>query len=70
MDNSFDYALLDRCLSDCKYFLGNGGRCERFLWGGNVKNHIKKMKELYNKVTVKPEWLTMEQINEFEKAML
>lgn len=66
----FNYQLLDRCVSDCKYFLGNGGRCEKFLWGGNVKNHIKKMKELYNQLEIKPEWLTILDIENYEKQML
>ena len=69
-NDTFNYQLLDRCVSDCKYFLGNGGRCEKFLWGGNVKNHIKKMKELYNQLEIKPEWLTILDIENYEKQML
>jgi hypothetical protein len=69
-NDTFNYQLLDRCVSDCKYFLGNGGRCEEFLWGGNVKNHIKKMKELYNQLEIKPELLTILDIENYEKQML
>lgn len=66
---SFYYSLLDRCVSDCKYFLGNGNRCEKHLYGKSVKVHIAIMKDIYYKLPQKPEWLTMEEINEYEKQM-
>jgi len=56
-------------MQDCEYFLGNGNRHEKFLWAGSVAEQIKTMKELYNGLKVKPEWLTMEQINDYEKRM-
>jgi len=56
-------------MQDCEYFLGNGNRHEKFLWAGNVKEQIKTMKEIWNSLKVKPEWLTMEQINDYEKRM-
>ena len=43
---SFEYQLLDRLKTDCNYYLGNGNRCEKHLWAGNVKDQIAKMKEL------------------------
>lgn len=64
-----EYQFLSRMMQDCNYFLGAGGRHERFLWGGNVHDHIKKMKEIWNGLKVKPEWLTMEQISDYEKRM-
>lgn len=68
---SFKYMLLDRMKTDCNYFLGNGNRQEKDLWGNNVTEHIEDMKALWNSFTEdgKPEWLTMEQIEEFEKKM-
>ena len=69
-NDAFTYALLDRCLSDCKYFLGNGNRYEGCLWGHTVERHIAKMKELYNQLEIKPEWLTMLDIENYEKQML
>ena len=71
-DKKFRYSLLSRLESDCKYFLGNGNRNERHLWAGNVEKQIAKMRELYNSFAEdeKPEWLTLEQINDYERRML
>lgn len=68
-DPEFNYQLLDRLKSDCEYFLGNGNRSEKHLWAGNVNDQIAKMKEIYNSLEEKPEWLTMEQINEYAEKM-
>ena len=69
-ENTFNYKLLGRLVSDCDYFLGYGNRCEKHLWSGNVKDQIDKMKELWNNFSEKPEWLTMEQIETYEKEMI
>ena len=66
----FNYMLLDRLRTDCEYFLGNGNGYEKHLWAGNVKDQIAKMRELYNKVEEKPEWISMEDIDNYEKQML
>ena len=66
---SFEYQLLSRLKSDCQYFLGNGNRHEKYLWGLTVADHIAKMKELYQLLPVKPEWLTLEEIHSFEEKM-
>lgn len=68
----FDYMFLDRLKSDCNYYLGNGGRYAKNLYYGDEKEHINKMKELYNKFpdNEKPEWLTHEDILAYEKSML
>lgn len=63
------YMFLDRMKQDCKYFLGNGNRNIKYLFGNSVKEHIESMKELYNSLKEKPEWLSMEDIEEFEKKM-
>lgn len=63
------YMFLDRMKQDCKYFLGNGNRHTKYLFGNSVKEHIESMKELYNSLKEKPEWLSMEDIEEFEKKM-
>ena len=68
-DYSFYYMLLDRCRSDCEYFLAYGNRQEQYLWGKDVESHIAKMKELWNLLPEKPEWLSMQEIVWFEKAM-
>lgn len=68
-DSEFLYQMLSRLESDCKYFLGNGGGAEKHLWALTVDNQISAMKEIYNKLEEKPEWLSLEQINNYEKQM-
>ena len=72
-DLEYRYMLLDRLKQDCEYFLGNGnGNAEHSLWAKDIDEQIAKMKELYNSFTddQKPEWITMEDINNYEKEML
>ena len=69
VDHSGDYVLLDRLRADCDYFLGAGGRSEKHLWAGNVHAQIKKMRELYNALPEKPEWLTAEAIDRYAAQM-
>ena len=68
----FKYQMLGRLQSDCKYFLGNGNRDVNKLWAGNVVDHIDCMLELYNSFPEgeKPEWCTLEQIEQYKKEML
>ena len=65
----FNYMLLSRLQSDCEYFLGHGGRSTKHLWASTVEEHIAKMKELYDLVPEKPEWLSFEKILDYEKKM-
>ena len=64
-----DYMLLSRLKADCDYFLGSGGRAEKHLWAGNVREQIAKMRELYNALPDEPEWLTMEDIDHYAQRM-
>lgn len=71
-DLEYRYMLLDRLKQDCEYFLGNGnGNAEHSLWAKDINEQIAKMKELYNSFTddQKPEWITMEDIDNYEKKM-
>ena len=61
--------LLDRLRADCDYFLGAGGRSEKHLWAGNVHAQIKKMRELYDALPEKPEWLSAEAIDRYAAQM-
>ncbi len=65
----FEYQLLDRCKCDCEYFLGAGNGLDKYLWGGSVAEHIAKMRELYDILPDKPEWLSKEDIDRYEKLM-
>lgn len=70
-DAKFRYQLLDRMKTDCNYYLGNGNRHDKYLWAGNVTEQIQYMKDLWKSFPddAKPEWLTWEQICEYEKSM-
>lgn len=69
-DEGYPYAMLDRMKSDCEYYLGYGNRSSKYLWAKDPKRHIEIMKAVYNRLDPKPEWLTSEQIDEYEKKML
>ena len=70
-DEKFRYQLLSRMQSDCDYFLGNGNRCKKYLWGQEVDAHIACMKALRLSFPAgrKPEWLSYEEIAVYEKRM-
>ncbi len=71
-DEKFKYMMLDRMKSDCNYFLSFDKQSEKCLWSGNAKDHIEDMKALYNSFPddKKPEWITLEQIQEFQHLMI
>lgn len=68
----FQYMMLDRLRSDCEYYLGYGCRSLSILSGKDPRQHIDRMKELWKELPEdgKPEWLTWEQILEYEKAII
>ena len=72
INSEFEYMMLDRLKHDCDYYLGYGNRCAKHLWANTEKEHIEYMKQLWNGFSDvhKPEWLTWEQILEYEKQML
>lgn len=68
----YEYMMLDRLKSDCNYVLGAGGPgAVRQMWAGAVGEQIAEMRRLWDKLPEdsKPEWLTMEQINEYEQRL-
>lgn len=69
-DIRFRYMLLNRLQGDCDFFLGCGRRNPNCLWAGDVKGQIEKMRELWNSLPMKPEWLSMFRIKQYEKQML
>lgn len=70
--DEFKYMLLDRMKQDCNYYLYGCGRSAKYLWSDSPEEHIANMKTLWNSFPddAKPEWLTIEQIEEYEKEML
>ena len=65
----FNYMMLDRLKSDCLYFLGYGNRSVNRLYYPTVEEHINEMKKLWHLLPVKPEWLTLQEIEDLEKRM-
>ena len=69
-EDRFNYMLLGRLKSDCEYYLRYGGINEkRSLWAQDEQAQIDKMREIYDSLPIKPEWLTMEQIDEYAARM-
>lgn len=68
--DKFNYMMLSRLKSDCDYYLGNGNRNPRNLWAGDEAKQIAKMREFYDKVPEEPEWLTKEDIDDYEDKMI
>ena len=68
-DNTFNYMMLDRLKSDCEYYLCYGCRNAKSLWAKDEQEQIDKMREIYDSLQIKPEWLTMEQIDEYAARM-
>ena len=64
----FLYQLLDRLRSDCNYYLEH--RCDKHLWAGNINDQIHIMRDIYNKLPEKPQWISKEDIDNFEINML
>jgi hypothetical protein len=70
-DDKFRYMMLSRLQSDCEYYLGFGNRNSNALWTKNENEQIETMKALHNSFGEddKPEWLTWEQILDYERQM-
>jgi hypothetical protein len=64
----FEYLLLGRLQFDCYSYL-NRLSSATHLWAGNIKDQIAKMKELWNELKIKPEWITLEEIERYEQQM-
>lgn len=69
-DDKFNYMLLSRLQQDCDFYLGHGNRDAKYsLWARDEQKQIDKMRELYDLLPIKPEWLTREQIDEYAVKM-
>ena len=67
----FRYMMLDRLRQDCEYYIRIKAGSPCVLWGNDERNHIENMKALWNTFPEgdTPEWLTWEDILEFERKM-
>lgn len=72
INNQFNYMMLGRLKSDCEYFLNYGARNIKSLYYDSVEDHISKMKKLWNLFPegTKPEWLSYEDIENYEFQMI
>lgn len=71
-DKKFRYMLLSRMQSDCEYYLNYGNRNPKRLWAGDEQRQIEYMLLLHDsfKEDEKPQWLTMDEILDYQKRML
>lgn len=67
---NFDYMMLGRLQADCEYFLGHGNRTVSRLWANTIQEHISEMKRLYHVLIVKPEWISLQDIEQYANQML
>ncbi|MFL1672490.1 LPD11 domain-containing protein [Paenibacillus dendritiformis] len=67
----FNYMMLDRLRSDCDTHLAVWNKYRRQLKEDEIKSTIEEMKKLYNSLPhdAKPEWLTWDDILNYEKLM-
>lgn len=65
--DNFDYQLLARLKTDCEYYLNTR---ENKLWAGSPEEQIAKMREIYSALEQKPEWISPEDIDEYERRFI
>lgn len=65
--DNFDYQLLARLKTDCEYYLSTR---ENKLWAGSPEEQIAKMREIYSALEQKPEWISPEDIDEYESRFI
>lgn len=75
-DDKFRYQFLGRLKSDCDYFLDYLYYDDRYvnrycLWDNSIDKHIELMRFVYSFFNdeTKPEWLSENDIDEYEKKM-
>lgn len=71
-DKTIPYQLLSRLKTDCDFFLSYGNRSSKYLWTETPEEHIEYMKAIWTSLPedAKPEWLTWEDILNYEKRMI
>lgn len=69
-DAKFRYMLLSRMKMDMEYYFGYGNRGTNQMWSGTAELQIEHMREIWNSFADKPEWLTIEQIDDYETRLV
>lgn len=68
----FRYMMLDRLRGDCVGYLTIGDwryHEPTRIWAHNQSEQIEIMRALWHSLPIAPEWLTLEQIDEYAKQM-
>lgn len=65
-NKKFRYMMLSRMQSDCEGYVYNGFN---HLWACDEAKQIAIMRALWYSLPASPEWLTLEQIDEYAKQM-
>lgn len=69
-DQKFEYAMLSRYQSDCRFYFGCGGRDAKYcLYYGDEAKQIEEMISLYGQIKVKPLWISMSDIIGYAEKM-
>lgn len=63
------YMMLSRYKHDLLYFWGYGNMCEKHLYWGDYKTHIKEIIKLWKKLPEKPIWFRATEIIEFKNKI-
>lgn len=63
----FLYMLLSRMQSDCHYRINTG--ITKYLEGGTEISHLSEMLNIYKKLPIAPEWLTLRDFNSLSMEM-
>lgn len=70
LKDSYDmYQILGRLQADCNFYLGYGGRQASWLWAKKESLQIALMFALWLTLPKAPSWLTLAQINKYERQM-
>ena len=69
--HQYEYMMLSRLESDCKYFLGNGNGFLGHLYYRNIDKHIAEMKKIYEAFLDqdKPKWISLSDIEKYKEKM-
>lgn len=78
----FEYMMLSRITQDIQAYIGKTGdatqdkwdcryKNEKQIWGQSIRKCLDKAKELWQKIPedIKPQWITWEQILQFEQKL-
>lgn len=72
-DDTTRYLFLSRMQIDCVNYLNEDNKQtfkeSKYLLMGNAEDQIEEMKALYDELSVKPIWCTLEDIKHYEEEM-